>query len=163
MTGDSKVSVCLWFDDNAEEAVDFYTSIFPDSRILTVTRYGESVPDKAGTVLTIEFELDGRTFLALNGGPQFTFNEAASIVVKCDSQAEIDETWDKLLAGGGRPVKCGWLKDRYGLFWQVVPREMNDLLTSGDAESADRVFRAAMPMVKLDIAALRAAYEGTGH
>jgi predicted 3-demethylubiquinone-9 3-methyltransferase (glyoxalase superfamily) len=161
MTDDSSLSICLWFDDNAEEAVDFYTAIFPASRILAVTRYGESVPDKAGAVLTIEFELDGRTFLALNGGPQFTFNEAASIVVKCDSQAEIDETWDRLLAGGGTPVKCGWLKDRFGLFWQVVPREIGKLLAGGDAESADRVFQALMPMVKLDVAALQAAYHGT--
>lgn len=160
MTDDSSLSVCLWFDGNAEEAVDFYTSIFPDSRILSVTRYGESVAGEAGSVLTIEFELDGRTFLALNGGPEFTFNEAVSIVVKCDGQAEIDERWEKLLAGGGVPVKCGWLKDRFGLFWQVVPREIGELLSGGDAESADRVFQAMMPMVKLDIATLRAARHG---
>jgi predicted 3-demethylubiquinone-9 3-methyltransferase (glyoxalase superfamily) len=148
----------LWFNTNAEEAVSFYTSVFKNSRILQMSRYGKTGPGKMGSVMTISFELDGQPFIALNGGPEFTFNESVSFVVHCDSQAEIDDYWDKLTRGGGMPVQCGWLKDRFGLSWQVVPSNIFDLLKN--PATSDRVMQEVVKMIKLDVAKLNAAAEG---
>jgi two-component system sensor histidine kinase QseC len=154
----AKVATCLWFDGNAEEAVRFYTGIIRNSRIGDVTYYGDAVPGKAGEVLTITFYLDGREFVALNGGPQYTFTPASSMFVKCDSQDEVDTLWDKLLEGGGAPVQCGWLTDRYGLSWQIVPTVMMKMLTDKDPAKVKRAMEAMMQMVKLDIKTLEAAF-----
>ena len=155
-----KLTTCLWFDNQAEEAVRFYTSIFKNSKMGKTLRYDEASSKASGqpvgSVLTIEFELNGQEFLALNGGPVFKFTEAISIVVNCDSQQEIDYFWDKLTAGG-EEVQCGWLKDKYGLSWQVVPTEFNKLISGPDPEAGKRVMAAMLEMVKLDIAALRRA------
>lgn len=148
----------LWFDTQAEEAAEFYCSVFPGSRILFTSRYPEAVPDRAGTVLTVEFELDGQRFTALNGGPQFEFNEAVSLLIECEDQDEIDHYWEKLTDGGHESM-CGWLKDRYGVSWQVVPKGM-DKLFAEDPAGANRAMQAMFGMRKLDIAALRAAAEG---
>ena len=145
----SRIKPFLWFDDQAEDAAKFYTSIFPDSGIVQVTRY----PD--GRILTVAFRLGEQGFVALNGGPQFPFTEAVSFVVECADQAEIDAYWDKLSSGGGKPVQCGWLKDRFGLSWQVVPKDIGRYFT--DAKTAERVMQAIRPMVKLDLAAIEAA------
>jgi predicted 3-demethylubiquinone-9 3-methyltransferase (glyoxalase superfamily) len=158
-----KIAPCLWFDDQAEEAARFYTGIFKNSKIVAVTRYTEAGQEvhgkKPGSVMTVEFELDGQTFTALNGGPVFKFNEAISFQVNCDTQQEIDHYWDKLSAGGDpKAQQCGWLKDRYGVSWQVVPAALTQLLT--DPAKAGRVVTALMGMTKLDIAALRAAADG---
>ena len=149
----------LWFDTEAHEAAEHYCSIFPDSRIVGVTHYTEAAPDKAGTVLTVDFELRGQRITALNGGPQFKFNEAVSLLVECEDQAEVDRYWERL-TDGGEERPCGWCKDRYGLFWQVVPAVMSDLLADDDPARAQRVMEAMFPMHKLDIAALQAAAEG---
>jgi predicted 3-demethylubiquinone-9 3-methyltransferase (glyoxalase superfamily) len=154
-----KITPCLWFDDEAEPAVKFYTKIFPDSRTLRVTRYDKGRHKPEGSVLTIAFELAGQGFLALNGGPEFTFTPALSLIVACADQAEIDTYWDRLLEGGS-PVQCGWLKDHFGLSWQIVPAALQVMLTEGSPEAASRVMSALMGMVKLDLAALQAAYEG---
>ncbi|CAD6519224.1 VOC family protein [Paraburkholderia sabiae] len=153
-----KIATCLWFDGNAEEAVQFYTGIFKNSSIGDVTRYGDSVPSKAGEVLTITFHLEDREFVALNGGPQYTFSPAISMFVKCETQEEVDTLWDKLLEGGGSPVQCGWLTDRYGMSWQIVPTVMMKFLTGKDPAKTKRAMDAMMQMVKLDIAKLEAAY-----
>jgi predicted 3-demethylubiquinone-9 3-methyltransferase (glyoxalase superfamily) len=153
-----KIAPFLWFDSQAEEAVNFYTSIFKDSKILTTIRYGDSGPGPKGSVMTIEFELAGQKFVALNGGPVFKFTEAISLVVNCDSQEEIDEYWKKLSAGG-QEVQCGWLKDRYGLSWQVVPTVLPELLSGGTAQS-ERVMAEVLKMIKIDIATLKKAAEG---
>jgi predicted 3-demethylubiquinone-9 3-methyltransferase (glyoxalase superfamily) len=155
-----KITPFLWFDSNAEEAVKFYTSIFPNSRILTTTRYpGENPGGRAkGSVMTIGFELAGQAFTALNAGPHFKFNEAISFVVNCDSQAEIDLYWEKLTSGGGSPVECGWLKDRFGLSWQIVPTILWDLMK--DPSKGERAVKAVWKMKKLDLAAIKAAAEG---
>jgi predicted 3-demethylubiquinone-9 3-methyltransferase (glyoxalase superfamily) len=150
---------CLWFDNQAEEAAGFYTSIFENSRILDTSYYGENMPLPAGTVLTVTFELNGRRFMALNGGPEFHFSEAISLMVPCETQAELDRIWDSLLQGG-EPVQCGWLKDKYGLCWQVVPANLDELIGSADQAANQRVLQALMGMIKLDIAALRRAYDG---
>ena len=155
-----KVSTCLWFNKEAEDAAKFYVSLFDNSRITAVSRYGRDMPMPEGTVLTVLFELAGTEFMALNGGPHFTFSEASSIVVQCDTQAEIDRLWDALLAGGGREQQCGWLKDRYGLPWQIVPARLRDMMQDKDRARTDRVMAAVMTMVKLDIAKLEAAYKG---
>jgi len=155
-----KVSTCLWFNTEAEDAAKFYVSLFDKSRITTVSRYGKDLPMPEGTVLTVVFELAGTEFMALNGGPQFKFTEASSMVVLCDTQAEIDRLWGALLAGGGREHQCGWLKDRYGLPWQIVPARLRDMMKDADQARADRVMAAVMKMVKLDIAKLEAAYKG---
>lgn len=160
-----KITPCLWFDDQAEEAAQFYTGIFKNARITNVTRYsdaGQEVHGKpAGTVLTVAFELDGQTFTALNGGPQFKFNEAISFQVHCDTQEELDYYWDRLSEGGDERAKvCGWLKDKYGASWQVVPRIAPEMLADPDPEKARRVMAAIMGMKKLDIAELQRAYEG---
>ncbi|GGK76131.1 VOC family protein [Ornithinimicrobium pekingense] len=153
------LATCLWFDDQAEEAARFYTSVFPGSRVVSVNRYPAQPPgDKAvGSTMTVEFELDGRPFTALNGGPQFTFTEAVSLVVRTEDQAETDRLWDALLAGGGEPGPCGWLKDRFGLSWQVYPAELDRLTTDPDPARAARAFEAMLTQSKIDVAAARAA------
>jgi predicted 3-demethylubiquinone-9 3-methyltransferase (glyoxalase superfamily) len=151
-----KITPFLWFNGNAEEAANFYVSVFPDSKIGAIARCGDNGPGPKGSVLTIEFVLNGQTFYGLNGGPQFPFTEAVSFAVNCDTQDEIDFYWEKLVAGGGKHVQCGWLQDRFGLRWQVVPSHLGDLL-GGDPEKCDRVMQVVMKMVKLDIAAMKRA------
>ena len=158
MSPKQKITTFLWFDQNAEQAVRFYTSIFKDSKILEETRYTEGGPMPQGTILTIKFQLAGQEFIALNGGPEFRFTEAISLFVNCESQAEVDEYWNKLLAGGGEPSQCGWLKDKYGLSWQVAPTVLLEMLQDKDRARAKRVMDAMMQMVKIDIAALQKAY-----
>jgi predicted 3-demethylubiquinone-9 3-methyltransferase (glyoxalase superfamily) len=155
-----KVSTCFWFDREAEDAAKLYVSLFDNSRILRVSRYGKGAPMPEGTVLTVDFELAGTKFMALNGGPHYKLNEAASIMVQCESQAEIDRLWNALLAGGGREQQCGWLKDRYGLSWQIVPARLGEMMQDPDAAKSSRVMAALMKMVKLDIGKLEAAYQG---
>jgi predicted 3-demethylubiquinone-9 3-methyltransferase (glyoxalase superfamily) len=155
-----KITTFLWFDNNAEEAANFYVSIFKNSRVLNTARYGEVGPGPKGTVLTVDFELDGQRFTALNGGPQFKFTEAISLVVHCETQDEIDYYWEKLSADGGEPVQCGWLKDKFGLSWQVVPNILPKLLTDGDSQKRERVMGALMGMKKLDIEGLQKAANG---
>jgi predicted 3-demethylubiquinone-9 3-methyltransferase (glyoxalase superfamily) len=159
-----KIITHLWFDDQAEEAVRFYTSIFRDSKIGTISRYTPAVSQQAGrpvgSVMTIEFQLAGQEFLALNGGPHFKFNEAISLLVNCKDQAEIDSLWDQLLSGGGKTQACGWLKDKYGLSWQIVPQDIQELMTSGDPRGVERLLAVLMKQVKIDIAELKRAYEG---
>lgn len=158
-----KISMCLWFDDQAEEAVNVYVSIFKNSRIGSVTRYDEEGAKVSGrpkgSVMTVEFELDGQAFVALNGGPLFKFTEAISLVVNCETQAEVDSFWKKL-STGGQEVQCGWLKDRFGLSWQIVPTVLPEMLRDKDPEKARRVMAAMLKMKKIDIAALQNAYEG---
>jgi predicted 3-demethylubiquinone-9 3-methyltransferase (glyoxalase superfamily) len=149
----------LWFDDNAEEAIDFYLSIFKDGKKQGVTRYGDSGPGPAGKVMTAEFELKGQRFVALNGGPHFKFNEAVSFAISCETQQEIDELWEKLTAGGGSKGQCGWLKDKFGLSWQVVPRKLPELIKDKSPAKSQSVMRAMMQMTKLDIAELEKASE----
>ncbi len=157
-----KITPCLWFDTQAEEAANFYTSVFESSRILGVSHYGEAGPRPAGTVLTVNFELDGQEFVALNGGPEFTFDEAISFQVSCEGQDEVDYYWSKL-AEGGEEGPCGWLKDRFGLSWQIVPTALPRLLGDPDAEKAQRVMAAMLSMKKIDISAVeQAALSGTG-
>jgi predicted 3-demethylubiquinone-9 3-methyltransferase (glyoxalase superfamily) len=155
MLKSSRIKPFLWFDDQAEEAAKFYTSIFPDAEIVQVVRYPAGAPIPAGKVMTVAFRLDGMDFVALNGGPQFPFTEAVSFVVECADQAEIDHYWDRLTSGGGKPVQCGWLKDRYGLSWQVVPKDIGRYFR--DPTAAERVMQALMPMVKIDIRKLEEA------
>jgi predicted 3-demethylubiquinone-9 3-methyltransferase (glyoxalase superfamily) len=152
-----KITTFLWFNDNAEEAANFYTSTFKNSRITSASRYGEGAPGKAGSVMTIAFEIEGQQFTALNGGPHFKFTEAISLVVHCENQEEIDYYWEKLTSGGGQEGQCGWLKDQFGLSWQVVPAALSKLVGGGDAARSGRVMGALMKMKKLDIAALQAA------
>jgi predicted 3-demethylubiquinone-9 3-methyltransferase (glyoxalase superfamily) len=154
------ITPCLWFERDAEEAVQFYTSVFPNSTVDGMSRYGEGAPLPAGTPLMIAFTLDGRPFQALNGGISFPFTEAVSLSIDCADQAEVDRYWDALIADGGKPVQCGWLKDKYGLSWQVVPRALIRLQQEGTPEQVGRMFAAMMPMVKLDVAALEAAFNG---
>ena len=157
----SKVRPCLWFDREAEEAAQFYTSIFPNSRITSVSRYGDAGPRPAGLVMVVAFELDGQPFTALNGGPVFKFNEAISFQVNCATQEEIDYYWEKLSAGGDpKAQQCGWLKDRYGVSWQVVPTGMEEVLNDPDPERGRRAMEAMLKMRKLDIAELRRAADG---
>lgn len=155
-----KITPCLWFDFDAEEAVDLYLSLFKDGKILEVSRYNNSVPEHAGKVLTIRFNLGGSDYLALNGGPQFPHSEAFSFSVECVDQAEVDRLWTALTADGGSESQCGWLKDRFGVSWQIVPEVLARLLTGGDPERAARMMGAMFQMKKLDIAALEAAYHG---
>lgn len=152
-----KIRPCLWFDGKAEQAVDFYLSLFEDSEVLDVQRWGKEGPGEPGSVLTMTFRLAGTEYLALNGGPEFTFNEAVSFSVDCADQAEVDRLWDRLTADGGEPGPCGWLKDRFGLSWQIVPRRLPELLADPDAERAGRVMAAMMTMKKIDVAALESA------
>ncbi|WP_240138876.1 VOC family protein [Streptomyces sp. MUM 178J] len=153
-----KIKTFLWFDKQAEEAVAHYTSIFGDSRVVTVARYGEAGPGEPGSVMTIEFELAGQRFVALNGGPEFTFNEAISLSVDCESQDEVDRYW-AALTEGGEEGPCGWLKDKYGLSWQINPRILGELLSDPDRAKADRVMQAMLGMKKIDIQGLKDAYE----
>ena len=152
-----KITPFLWFDGKAEEAMNFYISIFKNSKILSVTRYGEAGPGPKGTVMTAKFDLNGQEFVALNGGPQFTFTEAISFVVNCETQQEVDELWEKLSAGGQKS-RCGWLKDKYGLSWQVVPTALVEMLRDKDAKKSNRVMQAMLQMNKIEIETLRRAY-----
>jgi predicted 3-demethylubiquinone-9 3-methyltransferase (glyoxalase superfamily) len=152
-----KITTFLWFDNNAEEAANFYVSVFKNSRITDITRYTNAGPGPKGSVMTIAFELDGQPFTALNGGPQFKFTEAISLVVHCDSQEEVDYFWSKLTADGGQEVQCGWLKDKYGLSWQIVPEQLMTLLKQSDEAKGKRVIQALMQMKKLDIKKLEQA------
>lgn len=154
-----RTTPCLWFDTQGEEAADFYTSVFPNSRILDVTRYGPAGPRPEGTVMTVAFELDGQEYLALNGGPEFTFSEAVSFQVACASQEEVDTYWERL-GQGGQEGACGWLQDRFGLWWQIVPTVLGQLLTDPDAERGQRVMEAMLQMKKIDIGVLERAAEG---
>ncbi|MFZ5879004.1 MAG: VOC family protein [Chloroflexota bacterium] len=153
-----KITPFLWFDNQAEEAVNFYTSVFKNSKILSIARYGEAGPGPAGAVMTANFELNGQEFVALNGGPVFKFTEAISFVVNCETQAEVDHYWEKL-SEGGEKSRCGWLKDKFGLSWQIVPTVLGELMGDSDPERAKRVALAMLEMDKLDIGLLRAAYE----
>jgi predicted 3-demethylubiquinone-9 3-methyltransferase (glyoxalase superfamily) len=160
-----RIQPCLWFDDQAEHAARFYTSIFKSSKILRTTRYGEAGFEvhgrPAGSVLTVEFELNGQRFTALNGGPHFRFNEAVSFEIHCETQDEIDYYWEKLSAGGDPKAQvCGWLKDKFGLSWQVVPTLLTEMLTDEKSPKSQRAFEAMLQMKKLDIAALKRAYDG---
>jgi predicted 3-demethylubiquinone-9 3-methyltransferase (glyoxalase superfamily) len=150
----------LWFDTESKAAAEFYVSVFPNSEITNVTHYTEAGPREAGSVLTVDFTLDGTPFTAIDGGPQFTFDEAISFLIECEDQEEIDRYW-RLLTDGGQEVQCGWLKDRFGVSWQVVPKGMEDLLRDPDPEKARRGMEAMLGMVKIDIAALEAATAGT--
>ena len=154
-----KIVPSLWFDTDAEEAASFYVSVFKNSRIVNVSHYGEAGPRKAGTVMTVDFELDGQRFVGINGGPEFTFDEAVSFQISCETQDEVDYYWERL-SEGGQEGQCGWLKDRYGLSWQVVPTGMEELLADRDPGRAQRAMQAMLGMSKLDIAALRSAADG---
>lgn len=149
----------LWFDTEAQEAADFYVSIFKNSRVVDVTHYTEAGPREAGTVMTVEFELDGQRFVGINGGPEFTFDEAVSFEIVCEDQDEVDYYWERL-TDGGQESQCGWLKDRYGVSWQVVPKGMEEVFSDADPERAKRAMQAMLTMRKLDLAALRAAADG---
>jgi len=154
-----KIATFLWFDGKAEEAMNFYCSVFKNSKILSTTRYGEGGPGPKGSVMIVKCEIEGQVFLALNGGPEFKFNPAISLVVNCTSQQEIDDLLEKLSEGGEKNV-CGWLTDKYGLSWQVVPAELEELISDTDPERSQRVMNAIESMTKLDIAQLKEAYEG---
>ena len=153
-----KITPFLWFDHQAEEAANFYASIFPNSKVVKVVRYGKAGPGPAGSAMTVEFQLEGQSFVALNGGPHFKFTEAISFVVNCQTQDEVDTYWEKLSAGGAE-VQCGWLKDKFGLSWQIVPTELPELLSDPDPEKSQRVMKVMMTMKKLDINALKQARE----
>jgi predicted 3-demethylubiquinone-9 3-methyltransferase (glyoxalase superfamily) len=153
-----RITPSLWFDTEAEEAADFYVSVFKNSQVLNVSRYGEAGPRPAGTVMTVDFELDGQQFIALNGGPEFPFTEAVSLQVNCETQEEVDRYWS-VLSEGGEEGPCGWLKDRYGLSWQIIPVALAELLNDPDAAKAQRAMAAMLQMKKIDIAALQAAAE----
>ena len=159
-----KITPFLWFDDQAEEAVKFYTSIFKGSKVGRVLRYDENAAKAAGrplgSVLTIEFEIAGQKFTALNGGPEFKFNESISFVVHCDTQNEVDYFWEKLIAGGGQESQCGWLKDKFGVSWQVTPTVLIDMLHDKNAEKAERVMKTMLQLQKIDIGKLNDAYAG---
>ncbi|WP_276374987.1 VOC family protein [Chryseolinea sp. H1M3-3] len=156
---EQKITPFLWFDDNAEEAINFYTSIFKDSKVVNISRYGEHGPGPKGSLMTATFQLHGQEFMALNGGPMFKFTEAISLFVKCKTQEEIDELWEKLSAGGEKS-RCGWLKDKFGLWWQIIPPVLGELLNSKDSEKSGRVMAAMMKMSKIEIKKLQDAYDG---
>jgi predicted 3-demethylubiquinone-9 3-methyltransferase (glyoxalase superfamily) len=153
-----KITPFLWFDDKAEEAMNFYVSIFKNSKVGSVTRYGDAGPGPKGTVMTARFQLDGQDFFALNGGPLFKFTEAISFFVNCETQEEVDELWEKLTAGGGTPQRCGWLKDKYGLSWQIIPKALGEMLGDKDPKKSQRVMQAMLQMDKIDIQGLKEAY-----
>ncbi|MCU1335668.1 MAG: hypothetical protein JWO19_1249 [Bryobacterales bacterium] len=159
MSGSQKITTFLWFDNNAEEAINHYISIFKNSKVLNVTRNGEGGPGPKGTVLTATFELEGQKFMALNGGPIFKFTEAISLFVDCETQEEVDDLWEKLSAGG-QPSRCGWLKDKFGLSWQIIPRVLGEMLRDKDPHKAKRVMDAMLKMNKIDVKLLKQAYEG---
>ncbi len=153
-----KISPFLWFDGNAEEAANFYVSIFKNSKILNISRYADSGPGPKGSVMVVKFQLNGQEFMALNGGPAFKFTEAISFLVNCETQQEVDDLWEKLTAGG-KEIQCGWLKDKYGLAWQIVPTNLGELMADKDPKKAARVMRAMMQMIKIDINKLQQAYD----
>ena len=153
-----KMKPCLWFDGKAEEAANFYTAIFNNSKITGIMRYGDAGPGPKGSVLTVTFELDGQEFIALNGGPHYSFTPAISFFVNCETQEEVDRLWGRLVEGG-QPQQCGWLTDRYGVSWQIVPAILIELLQDKDGAKSTRVMQAMLGMVKLDIAALKVAYD----
>jgi len=159
MAAQQKITTFLWFDNNAEQAMEFYTSIFKNSKIVSASRYGEAGPGPKGSVMVGAFELEGQRFLALNGGPRFKFTEAISLVINCETQAEVDYYWQEL-SDGGETQQCGWLKDKFGLSWQVVPSVLGELMQDKDPQKSKRVMHAMSQMVKLDIARLRAAHAG---
>jgi predicted 3-demethylubiquinone-9 3-methyltransferase (glyoxalase superfamily) len=153
-----KITPFLWFDDKAEEAMNFYTSIFKNSKAGSITRYGDAGPGPSGSVMIATFQIEGQEFIALNGGPKFTFTPAISFVVNCETQKEVDELWEKL-SEGGRTDQCGWLQDKYGLSWQIVPRVLGEMLRDKDAEKSKRVMNVMLQMTKIDIRRLKEAYE----
>ncbi len=155
-----KITPFLWFDNQAEEAMNFYVSIFKNSKVVTATRYGDAGPGPKGTVMTAEFQLEGQEFVALNGGPHFKFTEAISFVINCETQEEVDYFWEKLTAEGGAESQCGWLKDRYGLSWQVVPTAVIEMLKDKDPERSQRAMKAVLQMKKIDIGQAKQAYDG---
>ena len=155
-----RIAPNLWFDTEAEEAAALYTSTFPNSRVVAVTRYGEAGPRETGLVMTVEFELDGQRFVAINGGPEFTPTEALSLEIRCETQDEIDHYWSALTADGGEESVCGWLKDRYGFSWQVTPIQLEEMILDPDQAKVDRVMKALLQMRKLDLAELERAAEG---
>jgi predicted 3-demethylubiquinone-9 3-methyltransferase (glyoxalase superfamily) len=154
----SKLKTFLWFDGQAEEAAKFYCSVFKNSKVGKVARYPEGTPGKPGSVMTVEFSIEGQDFVGLNGGPEFKFSEAVSLAISCENQRELDDYWNKLVAGGGKPIQCGWLKDKYGFSWQVVPKQMGSW--ASDPKVSGKVMAAVMKMVKLDIATLERAAQG---
>jgi len=154
-----KITPFLWFDGKAEEAANFYVSIFKDSKILNLARYGEAGPGPKGTVMLATFQIEGQKFMALNGGPQYTISPAISFYVDCETQAEVDELWEKLTAGGSE-VQCGWLRDKFGVSWQIIPKALIELMQDKDPVKSQRVFKAMMGMIKIDIEALKRAYRG---
>lgn len=155
-----RLQTCLWFDGQAQEAAQFYTSTFKRSRIDSVRHYGDAGPGRKGTVMLVTFEIDGQDFMALNGGPQFQFSPAISLVVRCETQAEIDELWERLSSDGGETLQCGWLRDKYGVSWQIVPGALEDLMSKADPIQVDRIMKAVLQMTKLDVAGLRNAFDG---
>jgi predicted 3-demethylubiquinone-9 3-methyltransferase (glyoxalase superfamily) len=159
MPGKQKITTFLWFDGNAEEAASFYTAIFKDSKILNVARYGDAGPGPKGSAMTVTFELEGQEFIALNGGPQFKFTEAISLLVNCETQKEVDDLWSKLTEGG-EESQCGWLKDKYGLSWQIIPKALFELLQDPDPKKAKRVMEAMLQMKKIDVGLLEKAAAG---
>jgi predicted 3-demethylubiquinone-9 3-methyltransferase (glyoxalase superfamily) len=153
-----KITPFLWFDTQAEEAANFYISVFKDGKIVSVSRYGEAGPGPKGSAMSVVFEIEGQQYYALNGGPHYTFTPAISLFVNCESQEEVDELWDKL-CDGGRPNRCGWLTDKYGLSWQIIPSILSKLLQSSDAKKSGRVMKAMLSMTKIDVQGLKQAYE----
>lgn len=156
-----RITPFLWFDNNAEEAMNFYVSVFPNSKVLRVTRYGDGGPGPAGSVMTAEFELDGEQFVGLNGGPKDKFNWAVSFVVNCETQEEVDYYWEKLSGDGGEESRCGWVKDKFGLWWQVTPTILTEMIGDKDPEKAARVMQAMMQMDKIEIEPIKRAYAGS--
>jgi predicted 3-demethylubiquinone-9 3-methyltransferase (glyoxalase superfamily) len=154
-----KITPFLWFDSNAEEAANFYTSIFKNSKILNVARYGEAGAGPKGKVMTVTFQIEGQDFIALNGGPHYTFSPAISFFVNCETQAEVDELWNQLSAGG-KEVQCGWLQDKFGVSWQIIPKALMELMSDKDPVKSQRVFKAMLQMTKIDIEGLKRAYRG---
>jgi len=155
-----KITTFLWYDDQAEEAAKFYTSLFKNSKITDVARYSEAGPGNPGSVMTVVFELEGQEFIALNGGPEFKFTEAISLMVECEDQEEVDQLWEKLTSDGGQEQSCGWLKDKYGLCWQIIPRGLLELVTGLDSKKSSQAMQAMFKMKKIDLETIRRAYEG---
>ena len=155
-----KITPCLWFDNNLQEAVDFYTSVFKNSEVLSKSYYGEGTPMPKGSLMVVTFRIEGHEFMGLNGGPQYKFTEAISLMVDCKTQEEVDYYWEKLSAGGGTEVQCGWLKDKFGLAWQIVPTRLMELIAGKDPVAVNRVLQAMYNMIKIDIKTLEEAYKG---
>jgi len=159
MSKKQKITTFLWFDNNAEEAVNFYVSIFKNSKILNMSRYGDAGPGPKGSVMTCTFQLEGQEFIALNGGPHFKFTEAISLFVDCETQEEVDTLWNKLTADGGAPSQCGWLKDKFGLSWQIIPSALMEMMSDRDPAKSRRVMEAMMQMSKIELQKLKLAYD----